>query len=245
MITETYRTIDTAQIESTCYNALRARGLVQGDRERGFTTQLTSVNGSRSSQHRVRITLHGLAQVVHGDLITPQLLFFNSYKGESAFTIAVGFLRAICTNGMILGDAGYHERIVHRAGDTCERKLAEMADKIGAALDYVVDGGLRSLTQSLLQPLTQDEMYWIAARLPQLSNRMKDRVLYAIANPHRVEDAGENVWALWNIANEVIRQGTRSPYRQDVRNLGLLSDIQYLADTDQGDAPGALLREVV
>lgn len=226
----TYRVINTSNITTIVEEALQARGL-QRDHDRGFTARIAKVSG-KGTGHCIHYALHGLTQVVNGDLVTPEIVLYNSYKGESALLITVGFIRAVCQNGMVIGDAGYYERIVHRVGDTVERKLTGIAAGIDQALDYIQAGGFSSLLNTLLLPLTVDEQIQIAVRLPGLSTRIKDAIVTRLVYPARDEDATENVWQLWNTVNEVHRQRTRSQYRQDVRNLSLLSDIQWLLDTE-------------
>lgn len=223
-MSDTYLTIPTISVEGDIERTLGGQRI-----EYSKTTAKVAGEGT---MHVTRYTLHSLRTKINGDIITPQVLLYNSFNGECALTLTVGFLRAVCTNGMVVGDAGFHTRIIHRRGQTALDKLAAVAAGVSQALEYIRYGGLAAAMQELTTEVTDAEAIDIITSLPQLSGRMKSKAIDRWFLPTRDADAHHDAWSLWNICNEVIRLGSKSRYRQDVRNYQLLKDIQFSLDTD-------------
>jgi hypothetical protein len=221
----TYRRIETEEI-TTLVNTLLAK---QGITEQ-VEANLAEVDG-KSTTHRVKYTLHSLKQRVNGDTIAPQIYIFNSHNKECRFKIYVGFLRFVCMNGMVLGDILFDQTITHRTGPVCEAKLDGLERGLADALDYIQAGFANDVEELTNQELTEGQMIQVTGNLP-LSNRIKDKVIDRIVLQHtrRFEDQSNNVWALWNLTNEVIGQHTTSELRRDQRNVNLLGDIVALTE---------------
>jgi len=222
-MTNTYREISTTNIIETVNAALVTAG----------TVSVRTIKG-RNTKHMIQWDLLDHTTRINGDLVTPRIFLYNSYQKECALSLHIGFLRAVCNNGLFVGDATYATRILHRSGATCEQKLDDLYLGVAAAIQFITSGELvRQMEAATSKRLSTAEMLLITAQLSHLSKRSKLRVVDQIIRPaHRLrdEDRDNNVWTLWNMINEEIRNSSRgNEVRLAERNTGLLSTITELA----------------
>lgn len=209
-------------------------GVVQTAIERIGQTATVSFSAPRgrvSTNHIIRFTLSTPVQFM-GDTVYPQILVFNSLNAESALQVKVGFYRIVCSNGLIVGNSFFSERIVHVVGETTERRLAELDTKVAAALQFIATK-LAGMETALQAQLDWDSELRIVRGLG-LSQRLTDQIEARInpANRSRLlrnADQGQNVWSLYNVINEAIRRNSRSPFRNDIRNVELMDQVIELA----------------
>lgn len=219
----TYARIDSAEVDRLISGLLTERDL-------DFTRRLQHRVGTKNTRHCIVYTIQSLTTDLGGTQAAPQIYVFNSYRKESAFLIAVGFLRFVCDNGMVVGENLFSQRIIHRAGQTAEQRVAGIENGIAAALDYIQSGALEELTNELVNlPLTDEQAISIAASLP-IPKRVRERVMYAFSGllTRRNEDRGGNLWTFWNVVNEFMRVNARSPVRNLERNTDLLDHVLAL-----------------
>ena len=225
MNNDTYLTIDSGNIVNDIKTVLANLGVdkytISHSRGYGTTEKVT-----------VALTAFENFSKVGNDNITPQILFFNSYGGECALSIHVGFIRWACSNGMIAGDSFFSRRIVHRVGPTATAKLAELEAGISDAVAYMRDEFGDAVAEMTAQPLTEEQMISVTASLPQLSKRSKEAVINKIVKPglRREADRDNNLWILWNLVNEQVRVAGRSQYRTALKNVGLFNDVKALSE---------------
>lgn len=220
-MTNTYLTIESQDINDTITKALYRQGL-------GFTCKYFKGAGTKEMfQYTIDLGDYALA----GDTVMPRIIHMNSYKGESAMFTTGGFLRAACNNGMVMGQGFFGQRIIHRKGQTAERKLKQLEYQIAATASYLKND-LPEIIQELADSyVSQAEMIEIAANLP-LANCHKEWIIQKIVYPEfrRAADQDNNLWILWNLANEAMARNYSSPVRFFERNLNLVDDIQFLYD---------------
>ena len=221
----TYTRIESADINSTIENTLTTRGIE-------FTSRLQHRVAARTTKHCIVYTLHSIQGLRYGDTaVTPQIYVFNSYAKESALTIMVGFLRAVCSNGMVVGEDLYSTRIIHRTGPTLDQKVSQIETGIAAAVDIIQSGEIQRLVDELVSmQVSADQGISIVGSLP-IPKRVKEHAMNKWAGPHsyrRPEDSDNNLWTLWNIINEIMRLRSRSIVANLERNRGLLDDILAL-----------------
>ena len=218
-----YKTIESEAIVDQVKSTLESMNVSN------YTIQKSVGAGTREVYY---INLHAFDGTSNTDGITPRIILFNSYAGETALTIHVGFLRWACSNGMVAGDAFFSERIIHRQGKTAERKLKQLDYGIVAALTYLRDQFASDMSELTATSMEEDQMRSVVGSLPQLSKRSKDRVINLIVKPglRREADRANNLWTLWNLVNEETGKASRSVLRFAAKNIGLLNDIKYLAE---------------
>ena len=64
-----------------------------------------------------------------GGLI-PQISVVNSTDKSTALKLIGGVFRLVCSNGLVAGDVFDSERIIHRVGETFERKIQTLPTRI-------------------------------------------------------------------------------------------------------------------
>ena len=160
--------------------------------------------------------------------LRPQITVVNSTDKSSAFKMIGGVFRLVCSNGLVAGDVFDSERIVHRVGDTFERKWNSLPERIVTLIEGIILAcqDLEELTE---QELTQEQMLQITGNIT-MSPKAKRKAIEDIVFEHnrRAEDQGNNVWTLFNIINENLRQYSK-PSAYQKNNEQLLENIQLLA----------------
>lgn len=143
----TYKTIDSSetirQIKTTL-DQLEVDYLVKGARLAGTKEHIT-------------FTLE-LPMYVNGDLIHPQIILVNSYNKECAFRLSIGLYRFVCSNGLMVGDTLFSERIIHVEGHTATQKLSGLSDGIRRAVAYIKEEMQDDLDGMTSVELTEEAM---------------------------------------------------------------------------------------
>jgi hypothetical protein len=130
---------------------------------------------------------------------------------------------------MVAGSSWFGQRIIHRKGQTAEKKLKQLEYQIAATARFI-RYELPELIQGLADTtVTEHEMIEIIASLP-ISDTHKQWCIAKITRPEfrREADQANNLWILWNLANEAIGTNYRSETRFFERNLNLVDDIVFL-----------------
>lgn len=221
-ISDRYRPIDT---ESLVTSVVRDIGL-------NATVESVAGRGSKSTKHAVVLTLDSTVLLANTACF-PRIYVRNSYAGESALTVRVGFYRLICSNGMMVGTTHFNGRLLHL--DSGIKQLPQLRHQIRDAVQWctrdlpVLAERLNNIVLSPVQVST------ILSSI-KASQRLAETVSLRLHNPRslRPEDRGVDIngqyyptaWTLWNIVNEAARQRSRSPLRQLDVNSNLLEAIE-------------------
>jgi len=220
----TYKTIETHTIVDQLGHAVDTSSL-------RFT-------GNETGRHLARVNLKGFSGLYDptGSRITPQVVITNSYQGECAFTLNVGFLRQVCSNGMVAGLSFFGTRIVHREGQTADQKIAAIRQGVEHAADHITQHLMPKLEELHALDLAQSQMREIARQLGMTKRDLK-YLQNLITWRTRDEDKENSVYTLWNLANEA-QLGMHRPggMAAEMRNARLLDDIECLAQNLTGEA---------
>lgn len=212
-----YRTIDTQSLVSKVLDDL------------GVQASIESVSGrGRSTKHACVISLDTPVMLA-GTPCFPRIYVRNSYAGESALTVRVGFYRLICSNGMMVGTTHFNGRILHLESGI--KQLPQLRQSIRDAVEWC-RVGLPALADKLnKQVLTPVQVSTILASI-KASTRLAEAVSYRVAHPSSVRPEDRNVdgsftaWHVWNLVNEVQRAHSRSALRQLDVNANLLQAVE-------------------
>lgn len=222
-----YRTVDSQDLINTTERVLNEHGL-EYSRSIGGT-----VRGFKGTKHVIKYTIENNELTIKGDKLKPTINFLNSYNGESALMIRVGFFRLICSNGLIVGQSFYSDRLVHVKGMTIEAKLSALAIKLNDAICFIKNQAVDKLEQAFNKDLTKDQELTVLNNLKNdkvISNRIYDKavMLRTQGIEHgfiRSEDSSRNTWTLYNTINEVIRTYSRSELSNTVKNIKLMDTV--------------------
>jgi len=138
----------------------------------------------------------------NGDDAQPQILLTNSHDGKAAFNFRVGIFRFICSNGLVVSDADFENvsiRHMNYTFETLQAKVNEMINKLPGLVQKI---NLFKSTE-----LTEVQMQEFATKAAAL--RSKETVnIMDVLKAERVEDEGNDLWAVFNRVQEKIVGGS-------------------------------------
>ena len=142
-----------------------------------------------------------------GDTVFPQILLTNSHDGKNAFQFQAGLYRLICSNGLVIADTQFEAVKMRHMGYTFEDlqvKIKEMVEKLPLTVE--------SMNKMKAQEMEQEQIIQFAK--DALNTRFKEDELNRIqidlkelVNPVRKEDAGNDLWSVFNVVQEKIIEG--------------------------------------
>ena len=142
-----------------------------------------------------------------GDTVFPQILLTNSHDGKNAFQFQAGLYRLICSNGLVIADTQFEAVKMRHMGYTFEdlqEKIKEMVEKLPLTVE--------SMNKMKAQEMEQEQIIQFAK--DALNTRFKKDELNRIkidlkefVNPVRKEDAGSDLWSVFNVVQEKIIEG--------------------------------------
>ena len=148
----------------------------------------------------------------------PEIVLLNSHDGTSAYRVMSGVFRLICLNGMVVADRrGAEVRVPHK-GDVVRRVVEgghAVLDDARRALDAAE--AWRGVT------LSRDEQraFGEAARLLRFGdgegNAATPIAPERLLAPRRAEDAGDDLWRVFNRVQENVIRGGLTAWGRDAR----------------------------
>ena len=142
-----------------------------------------------------------------GDTVFPQILLTNSHDGKNAFQFQAGLYRLICSNGLVIADTQFEAVKMRHMGYTFEDlqvKIKEMVEKLPLTVE--------SMNKMKAQEMEEEQIIQFAK--DALNTRFKEDELNRIqidlkelVSPVRKEDAGNDLWSVFNVVQEKIIEG--------------------------------------
>lgn len=138
--------------------------------------------------------------------VVPEILVLNSHDGSSAYHIRIALYRAVCTNGMIVGDSALPAwKVAHRGSAAAEvleaaMNLVNRFKELGELIQQMRNTNLSvpqrlSFAADALRLRYPDESPGVAVAPADL------------LKPGRIEDEGPDVWHTMNVIQEHIIRG--------------------------------------
>jgi len=228
--TDTYQRIETTDLMDTIERVLESRG------ERYSQTYTrcggrSRITGLQSTKHEVCYRLLDRTIDVNGSAVNPTISFFNSYRGESSCMIYIGAYVFKCSNGLVIGEDFYHQRIIHRVGPTYERKMRDMEYQIVAALDAIEDT-LATVAEATRIPVTPEQEVEIIGSL-HVPKKVKDRAIRLVYSAPEIREAEGGagtsecgtIWGTYNMVNQIRREESKSLWTSRSSDGQLLADV--------------------
>jgi len=138
----------------------------------------------------------------NGDDAQPQILLTNSHDGKAAFNFRVGIFRFICSNGLVVSDADFENvsiRHMNYTFETLQTKVNEMISKLPGLVQKI---NLFKSTE-----LTEVQMQEFATKAAALRSKETINIM-DVLKAERVEDEGNDLWAVFNRVQEKIVGGS-------------------------------------
>lgn len=214
-----YKRVEHAQVIdmfSECLNNLGQK----------FHVEATRL-GKKSTKMGFKFTLHSETKLM-GDNVLPCLVVRNSLEGECSLNFRFGLYRFACSNQLCVGKDFFVGRVIHRVGETWEQKIKELEYQI-AAFVQMYQGLISEIENTLKKEIEVEKMAQVIDLL-KISKKAKAEAKNTIQTRTRDEDKANNVWILWNIANEAIRNTSRTESARENHNDNLLEQIVAYAN---------------
>lgn len=164
------------------------------------------------SQHKVELLLPDFTYNDGTSDMTAKLYLSNANNGTRAFRIAIGFLRLVCSNGLVVGQSYFNERIVHRNTEKTKQRVSELPTKIQYAIECIARGDIMQPVFDMQEiELTDEQAISVIGSLPvsDSTKSLSIRTWLADKNTYvqrREADRANTAWSLYNITNEAMRR---------------------------------------
>ncbi len=165
--------------------------------------------------HTVTLQRKDVGSVLTKDVVIPRAVLSNSHNRTRRWSVAGGFFRLVCTNGMIaplVGKNGEDLAFTGRALHIKSEKTPKPEQLIERAL-LAIDKGtaiVEEMAKTTLSKIAQLKFAKEATRLMYGANYMKDVDPHAWLAARRPQDEGDDLWRVFNrIQENVIKGGVR------------------------------------
>ena len=141
-----------------------------------------------------------------GDDVFPQILLTNSHDGKNAFLFQVGLFRLICENGLVISTQDFDKMKIRHMGYSFE-ELQALIQTVIQKLPLTIE----SMNKLKQIELNQEEMVDFAKKI--LEVRFGEDIenitidYEDFLSPIREEDKGQDLWKVFNSAQEKIISG--------------------------------------
>lgn len=213
------------------YSFIPTRNVLEGLWAEGFRPFEVRQGGSRDelrrgyTKHMIRFRqVSDFGSMVAGsDRVFPEVILVNSHDGTSAYRLAAGLFRCVCTNGLVAGDVYEDVRIPHK-GEVVQ-EVIEGAYRVTREFPAVLAGAEKMAAIDLTpneagvfaaaaaelrwEPETEGET--VRSTVPLDTTR-----LLAV---RRGADAGSDLWKTFNRVQEAIVNGGAKYVQRDERGL--------------------------
>ena len=150
-----------------------------------------------------------------------ELLIVNSHNGLQTYNLHAGIFRMVCSNGLIIGDENYGKVKVKHIGYSPDEVIAA-SQKLVASTNEIYQTRDNWNRQELELP-ERRQFFADAAALRWESPT--EETIRQVSQARRVEDAGEDLWSIYNVAQEnLTRAGWVDPKtRRKARKITSIS----------------------
>lgn len=193
------------------YSLIPTWNVLEGLRNSGF--QVTQAKESKCRdennkpfvKHMVRLRHEN--SMVQKDII-PEIVLFNSHNGLSSYQLHAGIYRLVCSNGLIVGNDLFCQRVKHQ-GDVIA-KVKESAEEIIELMPDAIE--VIDKWRSIELTEKQAAIYAESASLlkwdtPLINSR-------DLLNRRRYEDNAKDLWTTFNRVQENLLKGGQKYYLQ-------------------------------
>ena len=170
-------------------------------------------NATKGYQKHMIIFRHPdlLVEGQDGDNVWPQIIMTNSHDGKNSFTFQAGMYRLVCSNGLVIADQEFGSMKIRHMGydfDTLRETINEMVEKLPLTVESMNKFKQTELTQPQKYDLARKAL---ATRFKMKENQKVDQIyridLDEFLKPVRKEDAGNDLWSVFNLVQEKVVEG--------------------------------------
>ena len=141
------------------------------------------------------------------DTVFPQVLLTNSHDGKNAFTFTAGLFRMICENGLVISTSTFEDVKMRHMGYSFEElqvKIKDMVEKLPLTVESMNKMQATELGQKQAVNFAKKAL---TTRFPEDELKRIKIDIKDILTPVRKEDAGNDLWSIFNVVQEKIIEG--------------------------------------
>ena len=141
------------------------------------------------------------------DTVFPQVLLTNSHDGKNSFTFTAGLFRMICENGLVVSTSTFEDVKMRHMGYSFEElqvKIKEMVEKLPLTVESMNKMQATELGQNEMVKFAKEA---ISTRFPENELKRIKIDFKELLTPTRDEDAGNDLWSVFNVVQEKIISG--------------------------------------
>lgn len=164
-----------------------------------------------------------------------QLLVTNSHDGTGSLKFNLGVFRTVCANGLVVGDSFTEYRVPHRG--------VLFYDKVKTALsEIILNANQFGTTVKRWQAITLDdneiEMLGVTALTARIQESLDKKELKLerfsrVDRIARIDDAGNNLWNVFNRVQESIMRGNVKYITSDVDQRQKVTKLRAVKSIDK------------
>ena len=142
-----------------------------------------------------------------GDTVFPQILMTNSHDGKNAFTFQAGLYRLICSNGLVIADQQFEDVKMRHMGysfEDLQDLIKDMVEKLPLTVESMNRMKATEMEQEAIIKFAKDALLTRFTK-PEM-NRIQIN-LDEFVKPVRKEDAGSDLWSVFNVVQEKLITG--------------------------------------
>jgi hypothetical protein len=205
---------------SNKYDLISTEAVVNLMREEGFVVTATNTlkprkRDPRVVRHFVRMRHEQHMREINGSV--PEILVINANDGSSSLRMEAGMFRMVCSNGLIVKSSEIDSSRIRHVDVTAERVLAEANRVIKGAQEAARRVDL--FKERILTRSEQTEFSVLASAF------WGGRVMpHSLLESRRPEDAGDDLWRVFNrIQENMVKGGVvgRSANGRNTRTHGI------------------------
>ena len=146
-----------------------------------------------------------------GDDVWPQIIMTNSHDGKNSFTFQAGMYRFVCSNGLVVADQEFGKMKIRHMGydfETLRETMNKMVEKLPLTVECMNKFKATELSQNQKYDLARKAL---ETRFKVQENQKVDQLykidLNEFLTPVRKEDAGNDLWSVFNLVQERVVTG--------------------------------------
>jgi hypothetical protein len=142
-----------------------------------------------------------------GDTVFPQVLLTNSHDGKNAFTFTAGLFRMVCANGLVVSTKEFENVKMRHMGYTFEdlqAKIREMVELLPITVESMNKMKATEIEEKVALKFAKNAL---TTRFSKDQIKVFKIDLKELIQPVRKEDAGSDVWSLFNVVQEKLVTG--------------------------------------
>jgi hypothetical protein len=162
-----------------------------------------------------------------------RLIISNAHCGTHAVRVFFGLYRKVCSNGLIIADSTFEGLRLRHTAKNIDEQLQQMIDKITIAAErlneIVLTMSGKTLTEEQADSLAKK---MLAERFTEEQISACPRMIRDVQAIRRIEDAGMDLWSVYNRIQENLTKGFMSSDWADGKGRKLRAVTSALKDTN-------------